>query len=45
MLHVAVEQVMVMNHAANNVVRLDVFHKGDRHTDYKVIYNPEIRVC
>jgi len=44
-LHVAVEQVMVMNHAANNVVRLDVFHKGDRHTDYKVIYNPEIRVC
>ena len=43
-LFAAVEQLMVMNHAANNVVRLDVFHAGDRHTDYKVTYNPEVRV-
>jgi hypothetical protein len=43
-LFAAVERLMVMNHAANNVVRLDVFHAGDRHTDYKVTYNPEVRV-
>ncbi|PKE27414.1 hypothetical protein CWS43_27085 [Rahnella sp. AA] len=44
-LHCAVEQLMIMNHVAHNVVRLDVFHKGDQHTDYKVIFNTEIRVC
>ncbi|TPG56747.1 hypothetical protein [Ewingella americana] len=44
-LYAAVERVMVMNHAANNVVRMDVIQKGDGHTDYKIVYNPEIRVC
>lgn len=41
----AVEQVMVMNHSANNVVRLEPFNKGEGHTDYKVVFNREIRVC
>jgi len=41
----AVEQVMVMNHAANNVVRLELFHEGDGHADYRVVFNREIRVC
>lgn len=44
-LFAVVEQLLVMNHVAHNVVRLVPFHKGDRHTDYKVVYNPEIRVC
>jgi hypothetical protein len=42
-LHAAVEKVMVMNHAAHNVVRIEPLSKGDKHADYCVIYNDEIR--
>ena len=42
-LHAAVERVMVMNHVAHNVVRIDPIRKGHKHTDYRVVYNAEIR--
>ena len=39
-----VEKVMVMNHAAHNVTDIERIHSGDQHVDYKVTYNPEVRV-
>lgn len=43
MLHATVEKVMVMNHAAHNVVRIDRLSTGHKHADYRVVYNGEIR--